>query len=119
MTKFEDVVSRVKDVAESAGRKTGELVELGKIKLKIADLRREVAGAHEGLGRLVYDSRKSGEQVDDMVDACIDHITTLNAEIEDLEERIMNSKNVVRCSSCSAFNESTAAFCNQCGTKLG
>lgn len=119
MAMFDDVVSRVKGVAETAGKKTGELVELGKIKLKIADLRREIAGAHEGLGRLVYDSRKSGEQVDDMVDACIDHIGTLNAELEELEERVMESKNVVRCDACNAFNESTAVFCNQCGQKLG
>ncbi len=118
MTKFEDVVSRVKDVAENVGRKTGELVELGKMKVKIADLRREIAGAHEGLGRLVYDSRKSGEPVDDMVDACIEHIDALNAEIEDLEERIMDSKNLVRCDGCGAFNEHTATFCNQCGAKL-
>lgn len=119
MAMFDDVVSRVKDVAETAGRKTGELVELGKMKLKIVDLRREVAAAHEGLGRLVYDSRKSGEQVEDMVDACIEHISALNAEIEDLEERILDSKNVVRCDGCGAFNENTAVFCNQCGAKLG
>ncbi|MBR5540203.1 MAG: hypothetical protein IKU56_02360 [Clostridia bacterium] len=118
MAKFEDVVSRVKDVAETAGRKTGELVELGKMKLKIADLRREIAGAHEGLGRLMYDSRKSGEPVDDMVDACIDHISALHAEIDELEERIMDSKNVVRCHGCGAFNENTAVFCNQCGAKI-
>ncbi len=118
MKVFDTVVSRVKDVAETAGKVTGEWVELGKIRLKIADLRREIAGAHEGLGRLVYDSRKSGEQVEDMVDACIDHINMLNAELEELEERIIESKNVVRCNACCAFNEVTAVFCNQCGAKL-
>lgn len=118
MTKFEDVVSRVKDVAESVGKKTGELVELGKMKVKIADLRREIEGAHEGLGRLIYDSRKSGEPIDDMVDACIEHIDTLHAEIAELEECIMDSKNLVRCGGCGAFNEYTATFCNQCGEKL-
>ncbi len=118
MAMFEDVVSRVKDVAETAGRKTGELVELGKIKLKIADLRREIASAHEGLGRLVYDSRRSGEDVEDMVEACVAHIGELTAEMEDLEEKVMESKNVVRCAACGALNENTALFCNQCGAKL-
>lgn len=118
MAMFEDVVSRVKDVAETAGRKTGELVELGKIKLKIADLRREIASANEGLGRLVYDSRRSGEDVEDMIEACVSHIGELTAEMEELEEKIMESKNVVRCPACGSLNENTALFCNQCGAKI-
>ncbi len=118
MAIFEDVVSRVKDVAETVGNKTGELVEIGKIKIKIAELRREIAGAHEGLGRLVYDSRKSGEDVADMVDACVEHIAGMYGDLEELEEKVMESKNAVRCSGCGALNENTAMFCNQCGTKL-
>ncbi len=118
MAIFDEVVSRVKDVAESAGKKTGELVELGKIKIRIAELRREIAGAHEGLGRLVYDSRKSGEEVEDMIDACVDHISDMYVDLEELEEKVMESKNAVRCNGCGALNENTAQFCNQCGTKL-
>lgn len=118
MAMLEDVVSRVKDVAETAGRKTGELVELGKIKLKIADLRREIAAACEGLGRLVYDSSVSGESIDDMVEACVAHIGELTAQKEALEEKILESKNVVRCTACGVLNENTALFCNQCGAKL-
>ncbi len=118
MARFEDVVTRVKDVAETAVNKTGEWVEIGKIKLKIAELRREIAGAHEGLGRLVYDSRRSGEEVDDMIDACVEHIACLTADMEELEEKIMDSKNVVRCKACGAFNEASAVFCNQCAAKL-
>lgn len=118
MAMFEDVVSRVKDVAETAGRKTSELVELGKIKIKIADLRREIAAACEGLGRLMYDSSVSGENIDDMVEACVAHIGELTAQKEALEEKVMESKNVIRCAGCGALNETTALFCNQCGAKL-
>ncbi len=118
MAMFEDVVSRVKSVAETAGRKTGELVELGKIKIKIADLQREVSSAQEGLGRLVYDSRISGQSVEDMIDACVAHITELQSEIEELEEKVLESKNAVRCADCGVLNESTATYCNRCGAKL-
>lgn len=118
MATFEDVMFRVKDVAETAGKKTGELVELGKLKLKMAELRHEIAGAHEGLGRLVYHGQKSGENVDDMVAACVEHIDELNAELAELEEHVMESKNVVRCDSCGMYNTVTATFCNHCGKKL-
>lgn len=118
MAKFEDVVTRVKDVAETAVNKTGEWVEIGKVKLRIAELRREIATANEGLGRLVYDSRRSGEPVDDMIDACVEHIAELTAAMEALEEKIMDTKNVVRCKSCGSLNEASAVFCNQCAAKL-
>lgn len=118
MASFEDVVSRVKDVAETAGKKTGELVELGKIKLKIADLRREISAAQEGLGRLVYDSRRSQENVEELIEACVGHIDELNAQLEELENKVMESKNAVRCDACGSLNVNTAVFCNQCGAKL-
>ena len=118
MAIFDEVVSRVKDVAETAGKKTGELVEIGKVRIRIAELRREIAGAHEGLGRLLYDSRKSGEDVTDMIDACVEHIAALYEDLEELEMRVMESKNAIRCNGCGALNENTAQFCNQCGTKL-
>ena len=53
MAAFEDVLSCAKSVAQTAGRKTEEFVELTKLRVKIADLRREIAALYEGLGRLV------------------------------------------------------------------
>lgn len=118
MVAWEDVVSYAKGAAETVGKKTDELVELGRMKLKIAELHRELAAAHEGLGRLVYDSHKSGESVDDMIDACVEHLDELTHELEQLEEKVMFAKNAVRCSKCGALNASTAHFCSECGEKL-
>ncbi len=117
MTTFEDVLSCAKSVAQTAGRKTEEIVELTKLRVKIADLRRETAALYEGLGRLIYDSRTANEPVDDMVEACVEQLKELEAQIVKLEDRVMESKNVVRCS-CGCLNVNTATFCNQCGKKL-
>lgn len=118
MITIEDAVLYVKGAAETAGRKTGEWVEIAKIKLQIADLRREIAAANEGLGRLVYDARQSGEDIEEMVEACVAHIRELYEQMDKLEAKVMEAKNVVRCDECGAFNESVATFCNRCGTKL-
>ncbi len=118
MATWENVVSYAKGAAETVGKKTDELVELGRMKLKIAELHRELAAAYEGLGRLVYDSRKSGESVDDMVAACTEHLDELTCELEQLEEKVMLAKNAVRCSKCGTPNAATAHFCSQCGEKL-
>ena len=118
MATWEKVVSYAKGAAESVGKKTDEWVELGKMKLKISELHRDINAAYEGLGRLVYDSRKSDEAIDDMIDACVEQLDELNHELEELEEKAMLTKNAVRCAKCGAANNSTAQFCNQCGEKL-
>lgn len=117
MAALEDVLSCAKSVAQTAGRKTEELVEQTKNRVKLADLRRELASLYEGLGRLIYDSRTSGETVDDMVEACVEQISELQKQLTKLEDRVMESKNVIRCD-CGALNVNTAVFCNQCGKKL-
>ena len=117
MATFEDVLSCAKSVAQTAGKRTEEFVELTKVRVKIADLRREIAALYEGLGRLVYDSRTANESVDDMIDACVEQLDELQAQLVKLEDRVMESKNVIRCD-CGTLNVNTAVFCNQCGKKL-
>lgn len=118
MAMFEEVLSRAKEVAQAAGKKTEEFVEITKVRVQIGDLRREISSLYEGLGRLVYDARKADESVEDMVDACISQLDDLQAELARLEERVLQSKNAIRCDACGAFNANDAAFCSQCGNKL-
>lgn len=118
MAVFEEVISRAKAVAEAAGRKTGELVETTKLKVEIAELQKEIASLYEGLGRLIYDGKKSGESVDDMVDACIAHLEEQNAYLEELQDRILENKNAVRCAGCGAINDDSFRYCSQCGKTL-
>ena len=118
MATFEDVLSRAKAVAQAAGKKTEEIVELTKVRVQIGDLRREIASMYEGLGRLVYDSRRTEESVDDLIEACVEQLDEQLAALARLEERVMESKNVIRCEKCGALNAQDATFCNQCGEKL-
>lgn len=118
MAVFEEILSRAKAVAEAAGRKTGELVETTKLKVEIAELQREIAALYEGLGRLVYDGKISGEPVEDMVEACVAHLQEQNAYLTALQDRVLENKSVVRCAECGAINEDDARFCNQCGKAL-
>ena len=118
MAVFEDVLSRAKSIAKTAGRKTEDLVELTKVHIQIGDLRREIAALYEGLGRLVYDARHTDESVDELIDACVEELEEQQAALARLEERVMQTKNVVRCEACGTFNAQGAAFCNRCGKKL-
>jgi len=55
MATIDDVISKAKTVAEAAGKKTSEFIEITKLRIEIAEQEREMAYIFEGLGRLVYD----------------------------------------------------------------
>ena len=118
MVAMDEVLACAKSMAVTAGRKTEEFVEVAKLRVQIAEKRRDIAELYEGLGRLVYDSRVSGESVEDMIEACVEALGEQQDELERLEERVMMNKSVIRCDGCGAINVNNAVFCNQCGKEF-
>ena len=111
MTTFEDILCKGKNAAECVGKKATDLVEVTKLKMEAAETEKDIASTLEGLGRLVYDGRKSGQDVTALTEECI-------AKIDELRGKIDEYNNVVRCPQCSAVNTDDSAFCKKCGTKL-
>ena len=118
MAIWEEVLARAKSVAVTTGRKTEELVETAKVKMEIADLQREIASLYEGLGRLLYDGRQSGEAVDDMVEACLAHLKEQNVYLEQLQDRLLEGKSAMRCGECGTVNDDDSRFCKKCGKEF-
>ena len=61
MATFEDVVNKAKSAAETAGKKTSDFLEATRLKVDAAEVEKELAYTMEGLGRLLYDEKKTGE----------------------------------------------------------
>ncbi len=119
MASFEDFLNLTKETAEKVGRKTGELWDVTKVKMELSSVEKELSSTLEGLGRVVYESRKSDEDATDAILACIDHVDELMRQADELRARIDAFKNVKRCGACGANNPEEADFCQKCGTKLG
>ena len=65
MATFEEILNMAREGAEKVGQKTSDFVEVTRMKMRIAEIEKEVAATYEGLGRLVYDAEKSGQDSDD------------------------------------------------------
>lgn len=89
MGTFEDVLCKARNVAESAGKKTTDFVEVTKLKMEMADTEREISSILEGLGRLVYDGKKAGEDVSSMVDECVAKVDEQYAKLEALRAKVL------------------------------
>ncbi len=118
MASFEDFWNLTKETAEKVGRKTSDFVDVTKLRMELSSVEKELSVTLEGLGRVVYDSRKSGEDATDMILACIEHVDELMEQRDDLRHKIDVYKNVRRCASCGVNNPEEADFCQKCGTKL-
>lgn len=78
------------DVANKAGNKAGELVEVGKLKGKVASLKSEKSNTIKELGDRCYDLFKDEDDVDSTIKSLCEKITSLGSEIETLEGEIDN-----------------------------
>ena len=118
MATFEDVVTKAKSVAETAGKKTSDFIEVARLKVDAAEMEKDIASTLEGLGRLVYESRKSDKDITTLVDDCVMKLDERYAQLRELRLKIDEYRNKVRCASCGAMNPEDAVFCKKCGAKI-
>ena len=58
MAKFEDTVAKAKEYLDIAGKKTGEFIDLQKLKINASTVRNSIAKDFESVGRMYYDGLK-------------------------------------------------------------
>ncbi len=118
MTTFDDVFSKAKSVAETAGKKTSEMIEVTRLKMQAAEIERDISSMLEGLGRLVYESRKDGADIAGQVDDCCLKLDERKTELAGLRDRIDECRNRISCKNCGALNAEDSVYCKRCGVKL-
>ena len=105
-----------------------DLTEKGKAEAQILSNQAKLAKAQRQLGALVYSLAKSGEENQPLVDKCVDEISSIEQEIENLkaglapevaaavEAEVAAAGKV--CPQCAAPVDEDALFCNKCGAQL-
>jgi len=93
---FEEVVSKAKTVADTTGKRTGEMVELGKLKYKAKQISWEIERTYAKLGVIVYESKKTGGDFSTVIAAAVEELDKLNVDLDRLEEKIRDFKKTER-----------------------
>ncbi len=118
MTTVEEILCKAKDIADAAGKKTGELMSLTKLKFEAAETARTIELKMEKIGRIVYESHISGENCDAALETLFVDVAALEEKADDLADRIAELRRTKTCASCGKNNRADAAFCQNCGEKL-
>lgn len=115
---FEDVVSKAKNAADYAGRKTGEFVEVSKLRLSAAELQDKINKAFQELGYVVYESGKDGTDPAEALKEKSASIDSLYEQLAAVNEKIAELRRLKKCAACDFANPEDANYCLRCGAKL-
>lgn len=85
---FEEVLTKTKNYAEQATKKSAERIEISKKKIELLDTKTKLNKAYEGFGKLQYDAYIGEKIADDDVQAKIQEIQLLKSRVELLDAEI-------------------------------
>ena len=123
MNKFEGFIDEVlfmaKSAADVASKKTGEVVEIGRLHYQIKQAEWDLEKAYAKLGAIAYESRRGGEDLGEALDLAMEEIDSLKKRSVEMEEALRVYKKVKKCEKCGQENESNALYCIKCGAPLG
>ena len=118
MAFFENLGKKVGEVAQTAAKKSGELVEVTKLNMSIGSEEDKIQRLYSKMGKKIYEEFCSGGSINDgFIEEC-KSIKGHEQTIDSLKQKIREIKNVEICGSCGAEIIKPSAFCPKCGVKL-
>lgn len=95
MADFNDILSKSKDIAQTAAEKSQEIYQISKLGIELADLKRKKNQNFSSIGKQYYEAVKEGADVPDFT-ANIEEIDLLNDEIEQKQALIDELKESIK-----------------------
>lgn len=112
------LLDKAVSVANAAGKKTEEVVEVSKLKLQEASLNADISNCYDELGKLRYNEKqfdiKDVEKEEDLVG----QIQVLLEELAELKNKCEEIRKVRKCPNCGAACNVESHFCSRCGMML-
>ena len=114
---FEKLKNTVKKTAEVTYDKSGQLVDIAKLKLSITTAEAELDKLYKELGMLAYNEIKGDGVSDELKEDAVKKIEAKDAEICDLKNQLNFVKKVKLCTNCGKELSEKSTYCSNCGEK--
>ena len=118
MGTIDNLIIKAKDLASAAGSKAQEVAEQTKVRVQAAQLKNDIDANYLKLGEIIYELRKSGAENEELINMCVEEISSQLAELDELNGRLDEMKRVLRCPECMNENPLDALYCQRCGASL-
>lgn len=118
MSFFNNVLYNAKRAAGVATRKTGDAVELSKLRLRAMQLNSQIQSTFERMGTMTYEQQKNQIDNSGQIEACVAEIDSLKKTLENIENSMKQLREGVKCPECGEGNEPNQKYCKGCGKNL-
>jgi len=124
-----DILKKIRSGAGKVAKEADRAVDIKRIEMQIASIKKQMEEEYEKLGRIVYENDLTVKE-NDNTPPIIEKINELKMEISAKEEEVENIKNQAMepspvastgkqfCSECGAENSPESKFCSSCGAKM-
>lgn len=118
MSGFDEFKGMAKDVTQAVGRRSGELVEISKLRISATQLKNKIRNKYEKLGGDVYEAVRSHNENTDFILDYVDEIQKLKSELRSINNKINTILGNKPCPNCKKVNKKNVRFCADCGQEL-
>jgi len=106
-------------MAKEATRRSGELLEVTKLKFELSKLEKEMENNLCGLGALVFQKYRGAGEVDDEIDRLCQSTVKLEEEVKALNDQIDKLQpKTLTCPECKVELPAGGKFCSYCGARV-
>lgn len=116
---FDKLGKKASEAYKITADKTGKIAKETKLKFKIGDLKTQINGVYEEIGKKVYENHIREEKIDienEIEEQCT-KIDVLSDEIDSLLKECLKLKDRKQCPNCYKEINKEDNFCPNCGEK--
>ena len=106
------------DAAYGVGKRAEALLSTAKLNIRAAELKAQVNEQLKSVGEMIYATHTGTPTDSEILQAKLEEIDGLKAEIAALEAQIGKERAAHTCATCGAVVRDGDAFCRECGGKL-
>lgn len=118
MSIFEDFRKNITEFTENAAKKSSEVIETQKLKMRKSSLESDLRDCYVALGRL-YEKELAQCCNDDSDEGkLVNKIASIRKSMVDIDAQLRNIKGVVRCPKCGRNISDQYDFCPKCGAPV-
>jgi len=118
MAFFNELKNNILEVSETIGKKSSDIIEVQKLRMKHSSLENERKKDYIQLGKLLYKKIKNGEISDPQAQELYDKIKMNKEAAEEISHQLTILKGVNVCANCQANVSSNNDFCPKCGARI-